>query len=75
MSHTVFKLYSAYNSYITPNNLRLYTILFCFLGKRMGLPILSYRLCSFKFIPGRGTFGEFQLIKFDAFTHKIPPNT
>ena len=41
----------------------------------MGLPILSYRLCSFKFILGRGTFGEFRFIKFDAFTHKIPPNT
>ena len=62
------------SDYITSNNLRLFMNL-CILGKRMGLPILSYRLCSFKFIPGRGTFGEFQLIKFDAFTHKIPPNT
>ena len=47
----------------------------CILGKRMGLTILSYRLRSFKFIPGRGTLGEFRLIKFDAFIQKIPQNT
>ena len=70
-AHTISRLY---RSYIKSNNLRLFMNL-CILGKRMGLTILSYRLRSFKFIPGRGTLGEFRLIKFDAFIQKIPQNT